>query len=507
LRAKSKKSRLVHRLNTLGAIVVEVVVLSEERRGVSQASSSLALDSTSSSWRSRSFESSRLATPGSRPSSLAEAWRRLRFAAVEVVILVVAFVAAHRMTLLLRPFRSDIAAFLAHVSPWLTAQFNHDAGELRPLGDVAWVLLVVAPSILLPLRGLDRYLGSFPSRRLSVLSLPLAVASGLAFVSLVILTFHLREWSRLFLATFGFLAAAGLGTVRHFFLSASWLPALTSEPSAAVIPAPDRHTTAAPDTRPAGASLPEKSGAADDGVALSLPSPLTRYIRESPRAHHSPVTGHDRWIHDILERIATHGVDISQRRLADELEIALGLTNQLLKKIAAAGWITIDRVQHNHVRYLITAEGLVEKERLSRKRLTHNLRFYGETRGRIQRTLDALAAAAGSVSSEGATSHTRGHDADTDARLRIVVYGTGEMAEIGFALLSETPLSVVAVVGESGKPRFCGRPVHRLEDIEGCSIAGERFDHVLVMTLDDVERVKERLVARGVPIGAIGCIS
>lgn len=375
-------------------------------------------------------------------------------------MLVAAYVLAHWLTPLLRPFRDDVVVFVRAASPSLARYVEPDTGALRPLGELAWMLLVLVPVTLLSLSGLETLHRAYPSRALAVVSAPIAVASGLAFASLIIVTFHLNEWSRLFLVTFGALAAVGLGVLR---------PLVSRDARA----------------RPPAA-----------GVAEHTPVAAARQSQDVGEAGARGVgaRSRDRDIYDILERIARGGEELSQRSLARDVGIALGLTNVLLKRLIQKGLITATRVGANRVRYAMTPDGLAEKARLFRKRLGQDLQFYDDIRRRLANTLDAVAASGAAPPRPG-------------VQPRIVVYGSGELTELCLMLLRDRPLDVVAVVGDFPGPTFFGRPVRGVEDIDGLRVAGAPFDRVLVAALDDLDKATKQLVARGVPAEAIQSIA
>ncbi len=66
---------------------------------------------------------------------------------------------------------------------------------------------------------------------------------------------------------------------------------------------------------------------------------------------------HDHHTRRILTRIEA-GDKISQRSLAKELGIALGLTNLLIRRLVKKGWVKVINVRPNRVRYLITPTGI-----------------------------------------------------------------------------------------------------------------------------------------------------
>jgi DNA-binding MarR family transcriptional regulator len=193
---------------------------------------------------------------------------------------------------------------------------------------------------------------------------------------------------------------------------------------------------------------------------------------------------HIRQILDVLEREPT----VSQRSLASRVGIALGLTNLLLKRLVIKGWVRVVRVRPNRVRYLLTPAGIAEKARMSRAYLQYSIHFYADARDRIRETFAALSlqlplgAAAGG------------------ACKRIVFYGTGEVAEIGYVCLQETDLELVAVIDDSGRQRFFNVPVRVPAELKTDGLEGAQFDRLVVMSLDgNAERIRAALTQTGFP--------
>jgi DNA-binding MarR family transcriptional regulator len=68
--------------------------------------------------------------------------------------------------------------------------------------------------------------------------------------------------------------------------------------------------------------------------------------------------------------------DISQRHLASELGIALGLTNSYLNRCARRGLIRIRGKSPRRYLYFLTPKGFAEKAKLSTRYLANSLEFY-----------------------------------------------------------------------------------------------------------------------------------
>ena len=68
--------------------------------------------------------------------------------------------------------------------------------------------------------------------------------------------------------------------------------------------------------------------------------------------------------------------DLSQRNLAQQMGIALGLTNSYLKRCARKGLVKISEAPANRYLYYLTPKGFAEKARLTGHYLADSLTFY-----------------------------------------------------------------------------------------------------------------------------------
>ena len=178
------------------------------------------------------------------------------------------------------------------------------------------------------------------------------------------------------------------------------------------------------------------------------------------------------------------GRGVSQRSLARNIGVALGLTNLMLRRLARRGFIEIVKIRPNRVRYVITPAGAAEKARMTRAYLDYSVRFYAEARERIRFSFATLSA--------------EWRPADSPEKA-IVFYGAGEVAEIGYVCLQESDLRLVGVADDDRQRPFFGLPVcpttllgpERLGDIPyGC---------VVVMSLRNTEATRARLETLGCP--------
>lgn len=70
----------------------------------------------------------------------------------------------------------------------------------------------------------------------------------------------------------------------------------------------------------------------------------------------------------------------TQRSLAAELGIALGLMNQYLKRCMTKGWIRASQVSPKRIKYFLTAEGFKEKSHMVANYLSRSLTFFRDSR-------------------------------------------------------------------------------------------------------------------------------
>ena len=215
-------------------------------------------------------------------------------------------------------------------------------------------------------------------------------------------------------------------------------------------------------------------------------SALAACKREARSAFGHRVTSHDEYTHQILSQLE-NGDGVSQRTLSRSLGIALGLTNLLIRKLVHRGFIRIIHVKPNRVRYLLTPAGIAEKARMSREILEHNVRFYKQARDRIRQSFERLSAECAGDPSSG-------------AEKRIVFYGAGEVAEIGYICLQGTDLHLVGVVDERAQ-EFFGVPVHPSGGLHGQRLDDQPFDRLVVMSFGDVHQTEVRLGASRLPAG------
>lgn len=164
---------------------------------------------------------------------------------------------------------------------------------------------------------------------------------------------------------------------------------------------------------------------------------------------------------------------ITQRSLAKKLGVALGLTNLYLKRLAHKGYIKITTIPRHRIKYLLTPRGMAEKSRLTYLYLQYSLTYYREMRERLKHVLSGLSGT---------------------GTKRIVIYGTGELAELAYLSIREMDLTLVGFVDGKEGGTFLSYPIWTVE-----ALPNWEFDAVLIADLENATKIRTRMVRVGVP--------
>lgn len=181
---------------------------------------------------------------------------------------------------------------------------------------------------------------------------------------------------------------------------------------------------------------------------------------------------HERHTLEILRRIHSQA-PVSQRGLASQMGIALGLTNSLVRRLVKQGYVRIRRIRSNHLHYVLTPTGVAEMARRATDSLENTMRLYTTTRDLIRRQLGRL------------------EDAFPDGSPRIVLYGSGDVGELVYVSLYRSKLRLVAVVDDArAGGRFFEHEILR----PGLFFAnGQDFDFVVIATFRKAHLIGQRL--------------
>jgi len=142
---------------------------------------------------------------------------------------------------------------------------------------------------------------------------------------------------------------------------------------------------------------------------------------------------------------AEHDGGVSQRRLASELRIAVGLINAYVKRCVKKGLLKVKQVPAKRYAYYLTPEGFAEKSRLTAEYFSSSFNIFRQWRA------DCAA-----VFAEGSK---RGWK-------RVAVYGVSDVAEIAVICAAEAGVRIVSVIDPvSQATEFLGYPI--VKDVAG----------------------------------------
>lgn len=190
---------------------------------------------------------------------------------------------------------------------------------------------------------------------------------------------------------------------------------------------------------------------------------------------------HDEYAHQILDLIGSNAV-VSQRSLADEIGVALGLTNLLVKNMVKRGFVRVVRIKPRRWRYLLTPSGTVEKARMSHVAWQRAVERYCAVRDRTRAALVRV--------SEGWSTG--------DRPVRVVLIGGGEVAEVVSVCLQGTGLIFTAVVDDRGPREMLGRPVFRVAEIP-VELKRSKDVHFIVTSLRPVAELRAIIRRAAIP--------
>lgn len=171
----------------------------------------------------------------------------------------------------------------------------------------------------------------------------------------------------------------------------------------------------------------------------------------------------------LLEYVERGG-EQSQRRLASELGVALGLVNAYVKRCIRKGLVKVRHAPARRYAYYLTPSGFAEKSRLTVEYMSHSLALFRRAK------TDCMAALA--------AARERGFT-------RIALFGLSDLAEIAVICALDSGMTIVAVIDpEAPVQRFAGAPVATSLD------AVEPVDAVLITDMRAAANTAAAAIAR-----------
>lgn len=114
----------------------------------------------------------------------------------------------------------------------------------------------------------------------------------------------------------------------------------------------------------------------------------------------------------------------TQRGLAGELNIALGLMNQYLKRCVTKGWVRASQMSPRRITYFLTPEGFKEKSHMVKDYLARSMTFFRDARAQCEEAFEFCKA---------------------QDWLKIALMGEGDLADIARLVASDSEFTIDVV--------------------------------------------------------------
>jgi len=199
-------------------------------------------------------------------------------------------------------------------------------------------------------------------------------------------------------------------------------------------------------------------------------TPSTKALTQSPeRAADSSSGGKESQLTLELLQAIEQKDDISQRHLAQEMGVALGLANSYLKRCVKKGWIKMTTAPANRYFYYLTPNGFAEKARLTAEFFSTSLALFKQSGDEYSRLFDACLAS---------------------AERKVLLVGLSDLTEIALMRSMQSHVEVVGIYQPNAtRSEFFGVPV--FTKLLECGSLGTHID---VIVLSSMEQTVELLL-------------
>ena len=177
----------------------------------------------------------------------------------------------------------------------------------------------------------------------------------------------------------------------------------------------------------------------------------------------------DSLILSILESIDNNN-NVTQRHMAAELGVALGLANSYLKRCVRKGLIKIHQAPANRYLYYITPKGFSEKSRLTAKYLSYSFEFYRRAGNSFRQLFK----------------YTKQQEWEN-----ILFCGISELSEIASLRINEFGLNHVGTYQpDSTLDEFLKKPImNKIDDLSG-------IDAYLITSINMPDEIYQQLIKK-----------
>lgn len=164
----------------------------------------------------------------------------------------------------------------------------------------------------------------------------------------------------------------------------------------------------------------------------------------------------------------------SQRALARELNISVGLVNAYLKRLTKKGHIKILTTPTKRVKYTVTPAGLSEKKRLTYNFIQLSYQFYVQTCKKLKLLFDEL---------------------EKLKVRKITFWGATDLAEMAYLCMNDSSIILVAIVDDRNiQKKIAGQEVRPLTQLSKITC-----DRILITDDRNREEVMQMISSYSIP--------
>jgi DNA-binding MarR family transcriptional regulator len=172
--------------------------------------------------------------------------------------------------------------------------------------------------------------------------------------------------------------------------------------------------------------------------------------------------------------------DLSQRTLAGNVGIALGVVNVLVKSMVKRGYIRATRLSWKRWAYFLTPAGVSRKVQLTANYIDRFMDHYRRVRVLVRNTVDLESIEAHHV---------------------VAIYGATELGELIYLVLKDAGVEKIEFLDEIATGNFLGTPIYSLNGVDV-----NRYVKVMVAYPNDMISHRDRLIAAGVQSSKISSL-
>lgn len=169
----------------------------------------------------------------------------------------------------------------------------------------------------------------------------------------------------------------------------------------------------------------------------------------------------------------------TQRGLAGELNIALGLMNQYLKRCITKGWIRASQISPRRISYFLTPEGFREKSHMVKDYLARSMTFFRDARAQCEAAFEFCKAQGWS---------------------KVALIGEGDLADIAKLVASGDDFFIDVVSVKADLKKYDAVIVTDVMNPQGAyDSVKHKVDHHRLLTLNLLHISKESPLEKVIP--------